>query len=91
MKVRRRSERLSGVAVYAVCHKRRLRAHTSTTASQTNRQAEEKKPARKKICPSEELILSGPGGRFILGRGSRRARRRVLLTGEQRHPCKTSF
>lgn len=50
-----------------------------------------KKAGKEEICPSEELILSGPREYFILGHGSRRALRRVLLTGEQRHPCKTIF
>lgn len=60
-------------------------------ALKTNTWTAGKKVEKREICLSEELILSGPGECFILGHGSRRASRRVLLTGEQRHPCKTFF
>lgn len=91
MKVQWGSVCLSGGVVYTVWHNGlpqdiSLWQHLKQIAG-----LEKKRAEKEEICPSEELILSGPREYFILGHGSRRALRRVLLTGEQRHPCKTIF
>jgi len=66
--------------------------HKSVPALKKLPKKKKKKGGKDQICPSEELILSGPREYLILGvcvwGGGGGG---VLKTGEQRHPCKTIF